>query len=73
MIAIALAVWAVFYLPDTPSYAIFELKQSIDARDGAGAARYVDFQKVVRNGLVSPEEVTFKPPPNVDVIGTPRK
>jgi hypothetical protein len=49
LIAIALAVWAVFYLPDTPSYAIFELKQSIDARDGAGAARYVDFQKVVRN------------------------
>ncbi|HEY1852491.1 MAG TPA: hypothetical protein VGG60_15830 [Candidatus Binataceae bacterium] len=49
LIAIALAVWAVFYLPDTPSYAIFELKQSIDARDGAGAAHYVDFQKVVRN------------------------
>jgi hypothetical protein len=49
LIAIALALWAVFYLPDTPSYAIFELKQSIDARDGAGAARYVDFQKVVRN------------------------
>jgi hypothetical protein len=49
LIAIALAVWAVFYLPDTPSYAIFELKQSIDAREGAGAARYVDFQKVVRN------------------------
>lgn len=46
---VALAAWAVFYLPDTPSYAIFELKQSIDARDGAGAASYVDFQKVVRN------------------------
>jgi len=49
LIAVALAVWAIFYLPDTPSFAILELKQSIDARDGAGAARYVDFQKVVRN------------------------
>ncbi len=46
---VALAAWAVFYLPDTPSYAIFQLKQSIDARDGSGAARYVDFQSVVRN------------------------
>ena len=49
LIVIALAVWAIFYLPDTPSFAIFELKQAIDARDGASAARYVDFQKVVRN------------------------
>jgi Protein of unknown function (DUF2939) len=49
LIVVALAAWAVFYLPDTPSYAIFQLKQSIDARDGAGAARYVDFQSVVRN------------------------
>jgi len=48
-IIVAVAAWAVFYLPDTPSYAVFELKQSIDERDGAGAARYVDFQKVVRN------------------------
>lgn len=48
-IIVAVAAWAVFYLPDTPSYAVFELKQSIDGRDGAGAARYVDFQKVVRN------------------------
>jgi hypothetical protein len=49
LIVAALAAWAVFYLPDTPSFAVFELKQSIDARDGAGAARYIDFQKVVRN------------------------
>jgi hypothetical protein len=49
LIVIALAAWAVFYLPDTPSYAVFQLKQSIDARDGSGAARYVDFQSVVRN------------------------
>jgi hypothetical protein len=49
LIVVALAAWAVFYLPDTPSFALFQLKQSIDARDGAGAARYVDFQQVVRN------------------------
>ena len=49
LIAAALAVWAVFYLPDRPSYAVVRLKQSIDARDGDGAARYVDFSQVVRN------------------------
>jgi hypothetical protein len=49
LIVVALAAWAVFYLPDTPSYAVFQLKQTIDARDGAGAAQYIDFQKVVRN------------------------
>jgi hypothetical protein len=49
LIVAALAGWAIFYLPDTPAFAIFELKQSIDARDGVGAGRYVDFQKVVRN------------------------
>ncbi|MBF6559066.1 MAG: hypothetical protein IVW56_02160 [Candidatus Binataceae bacterium] len=49
LIAAALAVWAVFYLPDTPSYAVVRLKQTIDARDGNDAARYVDFSQVVRN------------------------
>jgi hypothetical protein len=49
LITIALAAWAIFYLPDTPSFALFQLKQSIYARDGAGAARFVDFQRVVRN------------------------
>jgi hypothetical protein len=49
LIAAALAVWAVFYLPDTPSYAVVRLKQSIDARDGDGAATYIDFPQVVRN------------------------
>jgi hypothetical protein len=49
LIVVALTVWAIFYLPDTPSYAIFRLKQSIDARDGAGASNCVDFLKVVRN------------------------
>jgi hypothetical protein len=49
LIVVVLAAWAAFYLPDTPSFAVFQLKQSIDARDGADAARYIDFQSVVRN------------------------
>jgi Protein of unknown function (DUF2939) len=49
LIIVVLAGWALFYLPQTPSYAIFRLKQAIDARDGEAAANYVDFQKVVQN------------------------
>ena len=49
LIVLAVAGWAIFYLPDTPSYTIFQLKRAIDARDGDSAAHYVDFQKVVRN------------------------
>jgi hypothetical protein len=49
LILAAVAAWAIFYLPGTPSWAIFQLKQAVDARDGAGAARFVDFQKVVIN------------------------
>ncbi|HLW69876.1 MAG TPA: hypothetical protein VKS22_04555 [Candidatus Binataceae bacterium] len=48
LIVLILGGWAFFYLPDTPSYAIFELKQCVDARNGAAAADYVDFQKVVQ-------------------------
>jgi hypothetical protein len=49
LIVLVVAGWAVFYLPDTPSYLVFRLKQAIDNRDGDAAATYVDFQKVVRN------------------------
>jgi hypothetical protein len=49
LIIMLIAGWAIFYLPGTPSYAIFELKQAIDARDGSAAASYVDFKKVVQN------------------------
>ena len=49
LIIVLIAGWAIFYLPGTPSYAIFELKQAIDARDGSAAASYVDFKKVVEN------------------------
>ncbi|HTT76526.1 MAG TPA: DUF2939 domain-containing protein [Candidatus Binataceae bacterium] len=49
LIAVAVAAWAIFYLPQTPSWTILKLKQAVDARDGAGAARYVDFQAVVQH------------------------
>jgi hypothetical protein len=49
LIIVLIAGWAIFYLPGTPSYAIFELKQAVDARNGNSAAAYVDFKKVVQN------------------------
>jgi len=49
LIVLVLAGWTLFYLPYTPSYTIFRLKQAVDARDGETAASYVDFQKVVQN------------------------
>jgi hypothetical protein len=49
LIIVLVAGWAIFYLPNTPSYSIFELKQAIDARNGNTAASYVDFKKVVQN------------------------
>jgi len=41
--------------------------------DKLGQTATVLFDHVERNGRVSPEEVSFSPPPGVDVIGTPRK
>lgn len=49
LIILLLAGWGLFYLPETPSFAIYRLKQAIDARQGDGAATYIDFQKVVQN------------------------
>jgi hypothetical protein len=49
LIVAAIGAWAIFYLPNTPTWAVLRLKQAIDARDGAAAARYVDFQNVVKN------------------------
>ena len=46
---LVVAGWALFYVPTTPSYAIYQLKQAIDARDGATAATFVDFPSVVKN------------------------
>ena len=49
LVVVAVALWAVFYVPGTPSYAIYQLKQAIDQRDGATAATFVDFPSVVKN------------------------
>ena len=49
LIAIVLAWWALIYLPASPSFAVFQLKRAIDARDGEAAARYVNFESVVKH------------------------
>jgi hypothetical protein len=49
LIVLVIAGWALFYVPTTPSYAIYQLKQAIDARDGATAATFVDFASVVKS------------------------
>jgi hypothetical protein len=49
LIVLAVAAWAIFYVPQTPSWMIIQLKQAIDARDGDGAAKFVDFPSVVRH------------------------
>src|ERR1700736_219207 len=49
-----------------------ELKRMI-LEDKLGQTATVLFDHVERNGHVAPEEVSFTPPPGVDVIGTPKK
>jgi hypothetical protein len=49
LIVAAVAGWALFYLPRTPSWTVLRMKQAIDARDGDGASRYVDFESVVKH------------------------
>jgi Protein of unknown function (DUF2939) len=48
LVAVVVAWWAVFYVPNTPSFAVVELKRAIDNRDGEAAARYINFESVVR-------------------------
>src|SRR6266481_1897061 len=48
LILAAVAGWAGFYLPYTPTWSVLRLKQDIDARDGDEAAKYVDFESVVQ-------------------------
>ncbi|HKD65936.1 MAG TPA: DUF2939 domain-containing protein [Candidatus Binataceae bacterium] len=49
LLVIVVAAWAVFYLPQTPTFAVLQLKLAIDARDGDRAAEFVDFQSLVRS------------------------
>jgi len=49
LILIVLLWWALVYLPASPSYAVFQMKRAIDARDGEAAARYVNWESVVKH------------------------
>lgn len=49
LITIVLLWWTLIYLPASPSFAVFQLKRAIDARDGEAAARYVNFESVVKH------------------------
>ncbi len=49
LVVAALAGWALFYLPGTPSWAVLRMKDAIDARDGERASRFVDFESVVKH------------------------
>ena len=49
LITIVLLWWALIYLPASPSFAVFQLKRAIDARDGEAAASYVNFESVVKH------------------------
>jgi outer membrane lipoprotein carrier protein len=39
--------------------------------DRLGQTATIDFDSVIRNARVAPDEVSFTPPPGTDVIGTP--
>ncbi len=49
LVIVAVGGWAVFYLPNTPSWAVYQLKRAIDTRDGAMAASYINFPSVVKH------------------------
>jgi hypothetical protein len=49
LITIVLLWWALVYLPASPSFAVFQMKRAIDARDGDAAARYVDWESVAKH------------------------
>ena len=49
LILVAIAAWALFYLPQSPTFAVLQMKRAIDARTGDAAANYVDFESVVKN------------------------
>ncbi|HZO21189.1 MAG TPA: outer membrane lipoprotein chaperone LolA [Steroidobacteraceae bacterium] len=53
-------------------FASGELKRMV-LDDKLGQRATVVFDRIERNAPVSPEEVSFTPPPGVDVIGTPQK
>jgi hypothetical protein len=49
LISAAVLVWAVFFLPSTPSFAVIELTQAIRNRNPDAAAQFVDFDSIVKH------------------------
>jgi len=62
----AIAGWAIFYLPASPSFAVFQLKRAVDARDGEAAARFVDFDSVVKH---AGDEIVSERSGRSDILG----
>jgi hypothetical protein len=70
LLIIVVAAWAIFYLPQTPTFAVLQLKRAIDARDGDRAAQFVDFQSVVRSaGMQMVQNQAGSGDPLADFIG----
>lgn len=66
----AVTAWAIFYFPDTPSFAVLELKIAIDHRDGNWATQFVDFQSVVRKaGMEMVQNQTGNSDPLTEFLG----
>jgi len=49
LVIVVIGGWGLFYLPTTPSWAIYQLKRAIDARDGATAGTFVNYPSVVKH------------------------
>jgi hypothetical protein len=49
IVIVVIAWWSLFYVPNTPAFAVFQLKRAIDARDSGRAAEFVDFESVVKH------------------------
>ena len=62
----AIAGWAIFYLPASPSFAVFQLKRAVDARDAEAAARFVDFDSVVKH---AGDEIVSERSGRNDILG----
>jgi hypothetical protein len=49
LVVLVLGWWAIFYLPNAPTWTVIWLRAAVQNRDADAAARYIDFQSVVQN------------------------
>src|SRR5215471_2985427 len=49
LVLIVLGWWGVFYLPNTPTWALLWLRAAVENRNGDEAAQYIDFQSVMQH------------------------